>query len=625
MKEKRFRLISILIGIFISVIITGLFAFGVWDTLEHKALDFRFIMRGEIPVSGENDPEKVVIIGIDEPSVEQYGRWPWPRDLHAKLINTLTEAGADVIVFDVILSEEDAMNPAGDWKLMLATEASERVIHCSFFEARKMIIADQGLQTKVINHQPFGTLKDASWDVGFVNAYPDADGGLRHCALSIDHEGKRYFPITVLAAAHYLKTEPEEILKLIPDNAIYKARDFDTTIKRTMMMANYYGPEDSISSYSYHQILNDHIPIIFKQNWVKDKIVIVGSKVIGAFDHYPMAFQKVYPGVEFHATVVNNILGKSFIQKIPPLYILLFIIIGGLFSGITIPRLSPWLGTVAVFILAGAYIFGTQWMFVEKMLYIELVPPLAAMLVSYVTILFYRFVMEEKEKRRIKRTFGQYVSRTVLDEILSNPNLAKLGGERRMMSILFSDIRGFTSMSEGMDHEAVVDILNEYLTRMTDMVYKHGGTLDKFIGDAVMAFWGAPTPQPDHAQRAVLCAIDMIDELHVLQEKWRSEGRHVIDIGVGINTGDAVVGNMGSHERMDYTVIGDNVNLASRLEGLNKQYKSNIIISAATYELVKDMIEVKDLGKSIVKGKEIEISIFQVLGRKQKTEDKKAA
>jgi len=611
MKEKRLRIVGLVIGCVVSILVGFTYILGFWHSIEDKALDLRFIVRGTRPAS-----EDVVIVGIDEASIEKYGRFPWPRSHHARLVDELTQAGAKAVVFDIILSEHDETHPTGDSELGMSTALAGNVIHCSFFEPRRVISAVKGLETIVVHHEPIPEFRDASWDVGYANAYPDADGGLRNCALQILHQGATYYPINLLAAARYMGKGPGEIVASIPDRATYTVIDLDTAFDRTMCMVNYYGPEDSFSSYSYHQLVDENIPLVFKQAWVKDKVVLIGSKVVGAFDHYPLAFEKVYPGVEFHATVINNIIDGSFIKRYPPWLILIFVIIGGIFCGIAIPRFSPLLGTTAVAGLTVLYVAGTQWLFTKHLLYIQMVPPLVTLLVSYVAILFYRFINEEKEKRRIKRSFGQYVSRSVLDEILSNPNLAKLGGERRDMSILFSDIRSFTTISEGMTPEEVVDLLNEYLTKMTDVVYKHGGTLDKFIGDAVMAFWGAPIAMPDHAEKAVLCAVDMMDELKQLQEKWKEEGRTVMDIGVGVNSGEAVVGNMGSSERMDYTVIGDNVNLASRMEGLNKAYKSHIIIAESTHAALTDSVDVLALGGVKVKGKDQAINIYQVLGKK---------
>ncbi|MFH1379287.1 MAG: adenylate/guanylate cyclase domain-containing protein [bacterium] len=619
MKDKKLKIIGILIGIAVSGIMLVTFMLGMWTNLENKALDLRFLWRGKIPTfetteDGE-EKERVVVVGIDEASIEQYGRFPWPRDYHARLVDVLTQAGAKAIVFDIILSEPDNVNPAGDWKLAMATSASKRVIHCSFFEPRKVAIAGKGLETLVLYHEPIEQLKDSSWKTGFTNAYPDSDGVLRHCSLEIRYNDTTYYPINLLAASLYTGKKPEDILSSIPEMATYKAIDLDAGMYRKMLMVNFYGPEDSFPSYSYHQLLNEAIPLSFKKNWVEGKVVLIGSKIVGAFDHYPVPFAKMYPGVEFHATIINNLIEGNFITRIPPIFVLILIVLGGVFCGVIIPRFSPLVGTTVMVSIVLAYVFGTQWLFQHKLIYMQLVPPLMTLVISYVSILFYRFFDEEKEKRRIKRSFGQYVSKTVLDEILSNPNLAKLGGERRNLTILFSDIRGFTALSEGMTPEQVVEILNEYLTKMTEMVYKHGGTLDKFIGDAVMAFWGAPTMREGHEERAVLCAIDMMDALLKLKEKWQAEGKLAIDIGIGINTGEAVVGNMGSQERMDYTVIGDNVNLASRLEGINKAYQSHIIISESTKQGITNGVDTFSLGGVKVPGKAKAIKIFQVLGR----------
>ncbi len=242
--------------------------------------------------------------------------------------------------------------------------------------------------------------------------------------------------------------------------------------------------------------------------------------------------------------------------------------------------------------------------------------PLLTILLTYGGVTVFRGLTEEKEKKKIKGVFSRYVTHQVVNEILSSPEGLALGGKRKECTILFSDVRGFTSMSEKMQPEDVVHILNEYMTRMVDLVFKYEGTLDKFIGDAIMAIWGAPISHSDDTKRAVMCAIEMMEKLKLLQEKWKSEGKSPFDIGVGINVGEVVVGNIGHPERMEYTVIGDNVNLASRLESLNKEFKAHIIISQKVYDRVVDLIEVRPLEPVQVKGKIEKIMIYEVLGRK---------
>jgi len=268
--------------------------------------------------------------------------------------------------------------------------------------------------------------------------------------------------------------------------------------------------------------------------------------------------------------------------------------------------------TASVFVI---WLATTFYYFICKQVWVEYTPVALLIIFIYILITTWRFFTEEKEKRWLKKTFGQYLSPAVINEIMKSPDALALGGKRQEMTVLFSDIRGFTTISEASSPEEVVALLNEYLTKMTEIVFKYQGTLDKFIGDAVMAFWNAPVEQKDHPRRAVLCAIDMIEELKKLQVKWRAEGKPVLDIGIGVNTGDMVVGNMGSLERMDYTVIGDNVNLGSRLESLNKEFKTHIIISESTYNNVRDIVNARSLGSTKVKGKEKAVQIYGVEGR----------
>jgi adenylate cyclase len=244
----------------------------------------------------------------------------------------------------------------------------------------------------------------------------------------------------------------------------------------------------------------------------------------------------------------------------------------------------------------------------------NLIYPVLTMMTIYLGITVYRYVTEEREKKKVRGAFQYYLTASVVNEILKDPTKLKLGGDKKVLTVMFSDIRGFTSISEKLGPEELVHLLNEYLTAMTDMVFKYDGLLDKYIGDAIMAVFGAPLDQPDHALRACRTGIGMMSELRRLRERWAAEGRPDINIGIGINTGDMVVGNMGSQMRFDYTVMGDSVNLASRLEGTNKEYGTNIIISEFTYESVKGDLFCRELDAVRVKGKELPVRIFELLG-----------
>jgi adenylate cyclase len=242
------------------------------------------------------------------------------------------------------------------------------------------------------------------------------------------------------------------------------------------------------------------------------------------------------------------------------------------------------------------------------------------MMTIYLGITVYRYITEEREKKKIRGAFQYYLTASVINEMLKDPSKLKLGGDKKDLTVLFSDIRGFTTISEKLTPEDLVHLLNEYLTEMTNLVFKYDGLLDKYMGDAIMAVFGAPLDQPDHALRACRTALGMMDELKKLQEKWADEGRPVFDIGIGINSGDMVVGNMGSDMRFDYTVMGDMVNLGSRLEGINKEYGTNIVISEYTYAVVKDALFCRELDSVRVKGKKLPVKIYELLGEKKDAE-----
>ena len=239
------------------------------------------------------------------------------------------------------------------------------------------------------------------------------------------------------------------------------------------------------------------------------------------------------------------------------------------------------------------------------------------MIAIYLGITVYRYITEEREKKKIRGAFQYYLTASVINEMLKDPAKLKLGGDKKDLSVLFSDIRGFTTISEKLSPEELVHLLNEYLTAMTDIVFKYDGMLDKYMGDAIMAVFGAPLDQPDHARRACQTALDMMSELHRLQKKWQEEGKPPLNIGIGINSGDMVVGNMGSQMRFDYTVMGDMVNLGSRLEGTNKEYGSNIIFSEFTYNAVKESMCCRELDWVRVKGKKLPVKIYELLGEKK--------
>ncbi len=285
----------------------------------------------------------------------------------------------------------------------------------------------------------------------------------------------------------------------------------------------------------------------------------------------------------------------------------------GLVTGLVLPRLRALFSILLIVVLFAGYWLVSQTLFVRQGIWLNAVYPLLTMVIVYTAVTVYRYIVEEREKRKIRGAFSFYVTPSVVNEMLKNPDKLKLGGDKKELSVLFSDIRGFTTLAEEMEPEALVHLLNEYLTEMTDVVFEFDGLLDKYIGDAVMAVWGAPLEQTDHPVRACRTALKMLDRLSKMQQQWEAEGTPRLDIGIGINTGSMVVGNMGSERRFDYTVMGDSVNLASRLEGINKEYGTQVVISEFTYDWVKDDFFCRELDAVRVKGRAKPVKIYELL------------
>lgn len=588
---QKHKLIGSAISGAICIAILLFYGLGWFQGIEFKSLDLRFRLRGARAI-----PDEIKIITIDEESIGELGRWPWPRSIHAKLIDILSTAGAEKIVFDVFFTE--AGPPESDQKLIEATRQAGNVFFAMFFERRD--VASEKLTLPIPELYNFGEKQPFPWfayrGVGFANVFPETDGITRKSPLWIEHQGEIY-PSLGLAAIR------EELfgLEKIPVEGPFHE-----------LLVNYVGGYESFPSISYIDVLEEK----FSPEYFKGKIVLIGATAAGLFDSYATPFSPVLPGVEVHASVMENLLHSSWIRRVPAIFNILGVIGCALLLGWLLPRLTPWKGTfVTIIVLVGIFLTGFL-LFKFKNMWWGVTPPLTMGFTGYVGIIFYRFITEEREKKKVKNAFVHYLAREVMEEVLSDPSKLQLGGVRKELTVLFSDIRGFTTLSESSQPEEIVHLLNEYFTAMTDVIFEYGGTLDKFIGDAIMVIYGAPAGQKDHARRAVCTAIEMMKRLQGLREKWKQEGRKTIDIGIGINTGEMVVGNMGSAQRMDYTVIGDNVNLSSRLQGETRHYDAHIIISEATYNLVKDNIDAEFLDRVKVKGKTREVSIYKVRGYK---------
>ncbi|HCJ65894.1 MAG TPA: hypothetical protein DHV62_00855 [Elusimicrobia bacterium] len=585
MKKKTIG--SLIFAFVVGLVIFGLYHFGYLRVWEYKILDLRFNLRGRRPIS-----DKIVIIDIDEDSVQNIGRWAWPRKTHGYLINYLTRAGAKTIVFDMLFVDPDKNDPESDEFLIQMTRNSARVVHNFFFESTA-----EGIQVFF----PLTKLTKATAGLGYANVFPELDGVVRKVPVSWQFGEESYPHLSVAGAAQYLSIPWQKLIEGLPLD------------ENGELAINYAGGYKTFPYVPYYKVFFEEV----EKDFFKDKIAIIGATFTGVGDRYPTPMFHSFPGVEIQANAVDNFLQKNYLSIVPKVVPGGLIFIFAFLLGFSTMHLTPWLATGMASGIFSLFFLLTYWLFRYYNLSLDFVAPALVLPATYGPLLLYRLVSEEKEKRRIRKTFGQYVSPQVMEEILSNPQAVMLGGVKKNLTVLFSDIRGFTTMSEKLTPEETVTLLNTYLTRMTEVIFRHEGTLDKFIGDAIMAFWGAPIAVDGHARKAVSCGLEMLNELRKMQEEWTNQGKKdTIDIGIGINTGDVVIGNMGSQMRMDYTVIGDSVNLASRLEALNKQFSTHIIIGENTYKEVKDFFEVRPLGKTEVKGKEELVEVYEVLSKK---------
>jgi adenylate cyclase len=384
------------------------------------------------------------------------------------------------------------------------------------------------------------------------------------------------------------------------------------------MLINFFAEPGGYDYISFSDVYNNNTT----PSYFKDKIVLIGATAADLHDDVivPISNQAM-PGVEVNANLVQSILTRDFIHYQDDITAIGVIFLFALLAGILLFRFRIYIATVLLAVLALVYVFFSIYMF-DSGTIMNVLYPLLSMTLVYIGLVVIYYLTEERSRKWITDVFGKYVSPVVIDNLIKNPDLIKLGGEKRNITIFFSDIRGFTTISERLNPEDLVQLLNGYLTEMTDIIRKNEGLVDKFMGDAIMAFWGAPLDLTDHAEVACSSSLEMMDKLRELQKKWKKEGIPSFDIGIGLNSGDAIVGNMGSSTRFDYTAIGDNVNLASRLEGLNKTYGTNIIISQGTYKVIKDKFETRKLDAVMVMGKKKPILIYELVSQKNKINKK---
>lgn len=674
-KKKQDKKLGLVVGVslFLIVLILRYFNPTILQIFDSALYDTLIRLRPIQEISGN-----VVIVAIDEKSLAEEGRWPWTRSKLAKLVDCLTKLECKTTGFDIVFSEPEidrSLSIIDDIQHYTANTSEtspelnnylnrlksvkqpDLILSKSIKENRSAI---PGLfffmhkdEIKDIKREPFSKdflesfrkhrilrvfegdrdsyentvltpfdvnpniplITKSADGLGFFNVVPDQDGVIRRIPLICLYKGD-FYPSLSLKLVSEFSDQP---IKLVLDDFGVEQIKIGDIIPSTdswgSMAVNYVGPAFTIPHISAVDIMKGNAdPNIFK-----GKIALVGITATGLYDIRVTPFSNVYPGVEIHANAIENMLNNQYINHYwwTDLLGLIILFLLGLLNVTVLPKLKPiasglLTATVILIISSGSYLLFN--------VFCLWYPPFYAVMLmasSYIFITLVNFIIEEKERRFIKGAFSQYLSSQFVNQLVDNPDLLKLGGTEQVMTVLFTDIVGFTKISETLTPTQLVELLNEYTNEMSEIIMNCGGTIDKYSGDSIMAFFGAPIYSPDHAKSVCKASLCMQNRLQELKKIWAKEGKPFFSTRIGINTGKMVVGNMGSKSKFNYTVLGDAVNLASRLEGANKLYKTRIIIGEETYEQLDDSFVTRELDIVKVKGKNRPVKIFDLICLKE--------
>lgn len=600
--------ISLLLSISVVVLVLVLYymQIGVLESFEARTYDMRFkALRGPLTPN-----EKIAIITIDEKSIAELGRFPWTRKRFRDLIDTASRAGARAVIFDVLFPESESQKVDRDFAA--SVRRSGIITLAMAFE-----FSEQGIATGVTSNIP--ELQKAAKNISHINVSPDDDGVLRWTPLVIPYSGKYYPSIALTGAKEALNADSIDV----NEYGINLGKRSIPTDGHKKMLINYVGPPGIYKRYSFSDVIKGRI----KTEELKDKILLVGATAIALYDMRITPFSNNSPGVEVNANIIDNILRGNFIRRggIEALMDMLFIAFMGTVVFLITLNLRAVIALPFVLALMTGYICLAYYLFL-KGYWVSMIHPALSMFLSSSVAAYLRFFVVEKKTREIRSMFSSYVSSNVVEALINNPDMAKIGGERKEVTVLFSDIVGFTSLSEKLQPEEVVSLLNEYFKTMTDVIFRWEGTFDKIVGDEIMAFWGAPVDQPNHAELAVRCSLDMLNKLRKLQGKWAAEGKPSLSCGIGLNTGEVLVGNVGAEDKkMDYTIIGDHVNTGARVEALTREYNAKILLTEHTAKRIIPLIESKRFGhvelnfrESVkLKGREYPTGIYELVEKEE--------
>jgi adenylate cyclase len=666
--QRIIRLVlSLLILLALLIDTSDLYNYPFVRKLENWTYDARL----NFTLLGSRD-DNVVIVDIDETSLAKVGRFPWKRDKLATLVDNLFDHyQINTLGFDIVFAEKDEssglqafeglaqnelrqnreflqtlerIKPSLNYDRLFADSMRNRNIVLGYYFKSNL---QEGEQEKTGQLPPAITKMDDIWNkrlpinkaIGyganlaqlqkaapsggyFDNPFVDSDGVFRRVPLIQNYKGYLYSSLA-LATTRAATGNPGLEL-LVESDGTQSAQDYYAL--ESMKLGNYTIPVDhngavyvpyrgKLGSFPYvsaYKILDKSADLSI----LKNKIVLLGTSAPGLLDLRSTPVQNVYPGVEVHANIISGILNQTIKHK--PAWVIgyefVLLLIVAIAVALVLTFLSPTFAALSSLGITVLVLFGTMWAWSNNLI-LPLASPLLLISLLFTVHMTYGFFIESRGKRQLAQTFGQYIPPELVDEMVHTSSEFSMEGESREMTVLFSDVRGFTTISEGLDPKQLTQLMNALLTPMTRVIHKNRGTIDKYMGDAIMAFWGAPLNDPEHARHALYAAFDMMKELTIMQQDFKDKGWPPVNIGIGLNTGVMNVGNMGSEFRVAYTVLGDAVNLGSRLEGLTKAYGVDIIVSETTRDAVDEFI-FRELDLVRVKGKNKPVAIFEPVGHK---------
>ena len=670
--QRIVRLVlSALILLVLLVDTSGLYKYPFLKQLENWTYDTRLNFTRPNTLD-----DRVVIVDIDENSLAEVGRWPWGRDKLATIVDNLFETyQVKVVGFDIVFAEKDESSGLEQFEQLANTTLKDNSDYKrALQEIRPSLMHDDIFANSLVGKNvvmgyyfkanlqegesgitgllpPALTRMDAQWSERlplnkaagyggnleilqssarsggyFDNPFVDADGVFRRVPLVQAYEGYLFASLALATAQGYLDAPGIELAVEAQGSKggkeYYALETINLQRFQIPVDANgavfvpYRGRQGSFPYVPAYKVLNGSADL----SQLKGKIVLVGTSAPGLLDLRSTPVQNIYPGVEVHANIISGILDNRIKHK-PAWtigYEFVLLIIVAVSMALLLPLVSPLIAAASTLGFSGVIMAGTfvAW---NNNLILPLASPMMLIVLIFMLHMTYGFFIESRGKRQLANLFGHYIPPELVDEMSESPEEFSLDGENREMTVLFSDVRGFTTISEGMDPKELTQLMNALLTPMTRVIHKNRGTIDKYMGDAIMSFWGAPLADSEHARHALYAAMQMMDELKIMQEDFKQRGWPAVNIGIGLNTGNMNVGNMGSEFRMAYTVLGDAVNLGARLEGLTKEYGVNIIVSESTKSEIPEFL-FRELDLVRVKGKNEPVAIFEPLGHRNDIE-----